>query len=334
MLSEADRQELIKAQAILNNRRAEYALEHDRPKPDQVRLMVQPIPTQPHQALKTWPVVIMAADQKKAGGAIRLYFIARMIDRRGSGKVDKAELWGWLKYFRVGDRKRRRWIAQAKAYGLLSETDNYYYLLSLGRAALAVGCDRVGRPAKISGLAMVSSGWRAHVWAAYLSTLHGRPVSQQTKERLTGVSERTQRNYQAALPGEKRGNYAVTKHKGDRLTMFREYGRGAAFVGRDGKIIFKLPDTRNVPGFIATAAPRGRSRKAQKMINQTSFYVERGNHDSHFRLFYDKNADRAARRIANNSDLPPWELPREVFEFTKAHKFNNTWRPIEVIHHG
>lgn len=337
MLSDADRLEVEKAQALLNNRRAEYAMEHGAPKTYQARPVAKPIPlpqlSQPSQPIKIWPLIVFAADKQRLGGAIRLFFIARMIDKRGSGKVAKAELLSWLQYLKVGDRKRRRWLAQAKAQGLIIEVDDFYYLVSLAKAALAVECNQVGRPAKIAVYSFVGNGWRAHVWASYLSTLRGRPMSQATKETLTGVSVRTQRNYQAALPGQKRRNYTKTKHRGDRLTMFKEHGRGACFVGRDGTIIFRLPDIRNVPGFIASPTPKGRSKKAQRIVNATSFQVERGNTDANlFRLFYEQNAHKAAEHIARKSGLAPWDLPGEVYQLEKVYKDSNLWQPVAVNH--
>ncbi len=280
-------------------------------------------------SVKIWPVVGLVAINGNSGGAWRLWALCHALDSQGSGRALISDLLGWLAELGVGDRKRRRWIRAALELGLIRAGGDYYYLAGLAGGAVALGCMQIGAPAKVAAVDLLRSGWRAVVWGAYIATLHGRPISQDKKYELTGVDPRTQRNYQASVPGGHRRNYARTNTPGDHCAGLKDNGRPGAFVGRDGKIVDRLPDIRTTPGSVAQLANRDRSRKAQKKINFL-FIVER-EQDQILRLFHDtaKGVKAALRRIAR-ADLSPSESPGEVYELIRAGRSVNLWRPVAV----
>jgi hypothetical protein len=218
--------------------------------------------------VKIWPVVGLAAALSAHGGAWRLWVLARALDEPGAGRVSAQALAEFTKQLHVGARNYQRWRADALRLGLLRYAGTDFYYCSLGVAAVLLGAERVGQPAMVSADKLVRSGWRAVVWSAYLVTLGERPISQAIKCQLTGIDERTQRNYQAAQPGSARPNYALTTMRSDALTGAREHLGGVYFQTSSGRIIQRLPDARIVPIFIAQAAAhRGRSKKAQRTVN-------------------------------------------------------------------
>lgn len=279
--------------------------------------------------IKLWPVAILAAINNKRHGAARIWVLARALDSQGSGKVKRSDLWDFCADLSIGERKRRRWLRDAINFGLLREHDDFYYLAGLAPGALALGCQQIGKPATLAASELVRSGWRAHVWSAYLATLNGRPMSQEAKQAVTGIDPRTQRNYQAALPGEARRNYAETDLPGDHAEGLQEHSRESAFVGRNGRVIYRLPDQRMVPEFIAQAQPKGRSRKAQKLINLS--FSEKRDPGFVMRLFHEthRGVEAAIRKISR-ADIPPWEQPTELFELIFAGKRSNLWQPVSV----
>lgn len=353
MLSDADREAIRQGQEILQRKRAEFSFNHptperpepykspfkqtdpdiktgdDRSTPRRVETIVA------SSDIKIWPTLLLAAtkDNRRGdgdshhSGAARLWFIARQLDRKGAGWIYKADLWAVLAGLEVGDRKRRRWIADALDLGLLvkSKIKGVYTLAGLARGAILLGCNKAETPAIIPIGDLVQPGWKARCWAAYLATTRNRPISQNVKESITGISPRTQRNLQAAAPGiTARKNYAQTQLRGDHLTGLQEHGRPGAFVGAGNRVVFRLPDAHYVPAFYAQLAHRGRSRKAQKIINHLSTEGQvKGNF---LKLFHERlNSARAVLRKLARSDI---EQPGEVFVLRYAGRSSNIWDPI------
>jgi len=286
----------------------------------------------PNGYIKIWAMVGLAAIKAKKSGGWRVWQICKHIDQEGGSKVSRLELWDYLDYLGIGDRKRRRWIRQALRLGLLmfdAQTENYY-MVGLAQAAVILNCKRVGLPAAIRLDAFVKTGWRDHLWSAYLSTTNNRPISQAKKAKLTGVKIKTQYRYQSRLPGEARRNYSMTNFTSDHIQGLRDQGVLNAFACRNGKVLIRLPDIRNVPADIARTLKKGRSRKAQKQIN-ISLHVEREK-TTVCKLFFEKEKSiENALKKYRKSDKPFWELPDEVFMAVFRGKNTNLWEPRAVI---
>lgn len=334
------------ALALVDRRRAEYQLEHGyrreiplRPA-DYAPELLNPPPALPDQTppaqqdtsatIKVWSIPLLwASHAVNHGGGARIWYLARSLDRAGCGWIKRSELWDYLRSLGVGERKRRRWLGDAQALRLLTEGvirgDPVYMISGLGRGAVALGAQTIGRPSTISARDLVRSGWKSRVWSAYLATLP-RPISQETKHLITGVNPRSQRDYQSAQPGGVRKNYAETNLRGsDKITGLREHGRRSAFVGRSGRIMYRLPDIRLVPSFVSRSGLRGRSRKAQKVINR-SFYEERA--EGYFvRLFHET---RTGAETAIKSMAQADNQPLELFTLAYAGRRNNIWTPVSV----
>lgn len=334
-------------QKLAARRRAEFDFNHPTPARPVIQFVRPAQAEQPTQTtqqptntdnIKIWPTLLLAATKDKRrgdddthhSGAARLWFIARYLDKPGSGWVHKADLWAVLAALKVGERKRRRWVSDALGLGLLLENKRkkVYRLAGLARGAVLLGCAHVGMPATIGLTALVETGWKARCWAAYLATTKSRPISQNVKESITGIIPRTQRNLQKAAPGIlARKNYAQTQLRGDHLTGLEEHGKSGAFVGIGNKIVYRLPDAHHVPAFYASLAHRGRSRKAQKVINLSS--SEGREQSSVLKLFHERlESARAALRELARSNTPPWEKPAEMFCLRYAGRNSNIWDPI------
>jgi len=299
-----------------------------------VRPAVESRPDQVDQAerIKVWALVGCQAWQARKGGGWRVWAISHHLDKRGSGRVSRLELWDYLRSLGVGERKRRRWISQALRSGFMvySAKVDDYFLTSLGKVAAIIGAGEVGLPADISVARLVSPGWRSVVWAGVLAAMQaGKPMSRARLQVLSGLDERTQYNLEQQLAIIYRKNYAQTKLAGDHLTGIVEHGRGSAFVGDDNRIYYRLPDTRIVSQADAIAGAKGRSRKAQKRVN-TLLSQDRGKVQV-FRLFHERQtgAEREGRRIGK-ADIAPWDSPNEVYYLERAGRTNNLWQPQQV----
>lgn len=309
----------------------------DRPAVNIPRPLSQPDPdpepppaSSADNSVKIWPVVGLAAIQAYTGGAWRAWSLARHLDKSGAGKVARAELLAFLVGLGVNERTRRRWIEQALELELFREYRGTYYLVSLENACTRLGnMGTVGKPALVSAEALASKGWRSRVWSAYLATLGERPISQARKAEITGIDPRTQRNYQASVPGFAISNYADRgRANSGLLGGLRDVCGMTVFVSKRGRLIQRLPDGRHVPRSVSRPCPKGRSRKAQKAVN-VSFFVEREPCGA-FRLFHDnhKGIAGALHKISRSDNRPEMQ---ELFERTSTLRGVQNWQPVPVF---
>ena len=282
--------------------------------------------------IKIQPELGIASIRNRHAGAFRVWTLARDLDigpdikhPDGRGHITQRALWERLTQLIVGDRKRRRWLRDAIQTRLLKIVGDQYYLVGLGRAGLILGCDHVGKPAKISTSGLCGMGWRAHVWAGYLATLGNRPVSQAVKCLLTGVDPRTQRNYQAALPGTARKNYAKTHIKPGNVEGDREVN-GRVLFSKYGQVFQRLPDQRLVPFEIAEPCKRGRSRKAQAFINSSSLLGRASEFTPRLFNSSTKQAKATIRTLSRSNQTPP----TEIFELIYAGNHANLYQAISL----
>ena len=269
-------EDILRGLAAADHRRQEYKFNHssaDR-RQESITLYVETPqagklgevnkdaqPGEIYENVKIWPLVMLAAIRNNSGGAARLWFVAKSLDPDGSGKVSQVALFDYLSEMGIGDRKRQRWVKQALNLGLLRVAPGHYWLAGWGRGAGMLGASQVGKPAMLPTRSLLFPGWRAKVWAAYLATLEGRILSQETKYKLTGVDPRTQRNYQSQLPIKRMQNYSNIDQK-------RDYLEGHIFHNpKIKKEVQRLPDILVMPSEVARSLPKGRSRKAQGELN-------------------------------------------------------------------
>lgn len=281
---------------------------------------------------KIWPMVGLSAVNRGHGNAWRVWVIARYLDIEGAGKISKADLFEALKGLGVGERKRRRWFSAALKLGIIREPKHkgIVYLAGLGRATLALGAESIGRPALIPVSKLLTKGWRAVVWGAYLQTLNGRPASQNKKAELTGIDPRTQRNYQAAIPVTKRKNYCETKFKPSQMPGLREVRGRAYFANHQGKVFQRLPDIV-MANSVAATCKKGRSRKAQSVVNNLSSFVGREPGTTP-RLFHEspKGCKSAIRHWVIGKGGPKADAPEDMFVLKHAGQTNNLWEVAQV----
>jgi hypothetical protein len=273
------------------------------------------------EKVKMWPMTGLTAVKDNRGGAWRLWVFAHNLDQQGSGKVKRSELYEYCDLIGINQRTRRRWLSHAIALGLLIEAtdrqgDEVYYLAGLARGAGIVGCSKIGRPASVDAEQLARPGWRALVWAAYLVTLNGRPISQRRKEKITGIPDRTQRKYQAEVQGSAIRNYVEIEKKagGGYVDYFKEVTGKHVYQDRSGRVWQRLPDIRTVPPSVAKSKPKGRSRIAQKRLNRnTSSIVGLGQDHPNARLFHGSySAARAEQKRL--SRMEKRDRPYEVFK--------------------
>lgn len=335
--------------AILEGELAVYWRTHGRPQPKETPTSkTSPIPKINEQlggTAKIWPFMGFAAIRGNHGGAWRAWVLAKALDTRGSGQLKRAALVAYLRFLGLDPRSVRRWIREAIQLGLFTEKYEVLSMVGLVKAAQLLGVSEIGNPVIISAKALTRKGWRGHVWAAYLA-MNPYPISQATKELITGVNPRTQRNWQQDPNlGSARSNWVKRTEHIDYLPDLVIYHGRACFVTRKGEMIQRLPDSRNVPMFVAMPAPKGRTSKAQERLELASYNPECAEGGKDFRpipdctrgsglvarLFYEKQEGiKEGARNIRRSEAWDWEKPKELFQFRKYGRESNLWTMIPV----
>lgn len=287
--------------------------------------------------------VAAAQRQSHAGGAWRLYVLAKAIDRDGTGKISREDLRQFTEHLGLEPRQWQRWLARARTIGLFSDVQDQggqwdLILCSAVRGALILECEAIGpRKSVVVATALIGSAWRSRVWAAYEVNFRGRPISRQRMRELVAVPERTQRFRDAQAEVRRQSNYCKSRIDSDRTPMIAEFGghRGV-FSTRDGKAAWRLPDGRDSDQ--AQRGPVGRARKANKELAQLrldgSFIVQRPLSPSPssarpVRLFYQARAHvRSALRKLSVMDQ---QRPREIYELAgRSLAGSQIWAPHSV----
>jgi hypothetical protein len=261
----------------------------------------------------------------KHGGAWRLWVLCKKLDENGCSSVDIHDLKRAVDELGINPRCFRLWMADALALGLFVEGAGRYWLTSAGKAARLLGCPDIGLPAAVSLKMLFRKGWKAVLWAGYLATLGGRPVSQRTKQTVTRVQVRTQRRYQKVIEVKRIKNVAEVDAPRDAFGGLVEFDARVIYKSGD-KLMQRLPDSLLVGSETARSLPKGRTRKIQKQLSSCS--LGRGKPNC-FRLFYgsDKSANGAARRLAKSDD---YDKPLEVFTHIKHEIGVNTWQSVRI----
>lgn len=278
--------------------------------------------------VKIYPRMGLDAVHTKHGGAWRLWALCKKLDKVGAGSVDIHDLKLAVNELRINPRCYRLWLADALELGLLIEGVGRYWTAGASKAAKLLGCPEIGLPAAVPLKALFKKGWRCALWAGYLATLNGRPVSQRTKQTVTRVQTRTQRRYQQSIPVKRITNIAEVDAPRSAFDGLVEFdGRVIYKNKRDNKLMQRLPDTIVVDSDIARSLPKGRTRKINKQL-KTSCSLGRGNFQC-VKLYYesDKSAIGAVRRLANSDS---YDKPSEVFRHVSHDSGVNLWQSIRI----
>jgi len=222
-----------------------------------------------------YPLMAIAAARRasRVGGGWRLFVLAKALDRSGRGAVSRDELRRWTRDLGVSWVTWKRWLQEARTFGLLWDVqrrDGQWSLIlpSAATAARAMKCETVGT-CKVTMAAdlLIGTGWKARVWAAYEATHNGRPVSREWMQKAVNVPVSTQRYRDACAGVTRQSNHAKLIHKADALPMLKDFGQHKGlYLRKDGYLGSRKPDSRFTN--LADRTGRGRARKANATLHR------------------------------------------------------------------
>ena len=251
------------------------------------------------------------------GGGWRLYVLAKALDITGLGMVKRDELEAFALALGVNVRTFQRWMKQARNNDLFidMQSQSGEWLLRLpsaGKAAAAMGIDRLSRKVTMRAVDLIGKGWKARIWGAYEATFNGKPISREKMQKTINVPVSTQRYRDASAKVDRIRNYCKSAYKGSMLAGLKEYSKHKGiYLSKDGFIYWRLPNSYQVD--FAMRGGRGRAKKANKIIKSMqsinglfqkqqalSFEVE--TKDNFIKLFYTAQQVKAATRKINKID--------------------------------
>jgi len=191
---------------------------------------------------------------------------------------------------------------------------------------IKIDVQKIGIPAGIQLKKLFSKGWRCYVWAAYESTLRSDiPISQEVKERETGISPRVQRSYLSALGYDARrvAQYSSRGRGGkDKIDGYRTE-RGIHVFQFRNRLIQRHPNVVVIDSRIAERKAKGRLRKAQAALNHlvgsSLSLMGQGNSNGKDRVYY-ASAEAASKALRGA------DYGKETFYFGN----NGYWRLCAV----
>ena len=233
------------------------------------------------KTVAVYPSLLLSILQQEQESAGRVYLLLRYLDTAGRGWLPVAEIREQLTRkgspLKVMGWRRLRQVFQ-QGEGMFWERDSKgrLWVRSALRIALELDChrlkgNRVELPitALLGGIGTV----RAHFYASFHSGRNSdNPISRDTLQSITGLSPRTQREYDRTAQVKRQRNIAVGPRHTKIIAEKQYWQRGGAvftFVDSQGKqgpknrqyLAWHLPNTY-------TAPHQKRSKGRQKKINQ------------------------------------------------------------------
>lgn len=291
-----------------------------------------------------WPTLGAAAIAGKTGNAWRVWTVAKNADRSGCGHITRSTLLAALDGYGIHPRTRARWIQQAVQLGLIINHRyrrsgvRVYFLVAPDRVAVLLGADRVGTRVRVDLADVLRSGWRAVVWSGYLADKQ-KPCSQETKEQMTGIKKRTQRNYQSAAGVRSRSNYVKRSGvRADHIDGVRSVCSYHMFKDSYGGVMQRLPSIYIPDPLLVATTARGRARKAQQRLLKSMSNIssnqgrrehrqtqtESDQYGIRVRLFH-INDDKAQYMLDHHPEQP------EAFVLYTVGERSNSWRAVENV---
>ena len=267
------------------------------------------VPVVPEQ-VKSYPVIGLAACQKREGHGFALWTLARYL-AEGQGVVSLAALKAATVELRWPAHLWRRALAEAFSGCLLRELNgDHLYLVSLLRVAKRYGTDAGRSPVLVPTAAMRRlTAWKSALWSGWHASRAPRaqamPISRTSLEQQTGVNPRTQQRLDRKAKLSKTPTFkAATPHPTPvgYVEIVREDTGNRRCFEKDGRVWTQASNIYTSP---LSPLPRGACRKVRRAL-RSALLITHGGHQAQARSYYDTQdkAEAAARKRVGVNGVP------------------------------
>jgi len=260
-------------------------------------------------------VIFSATKHNKPLGAFRVYFLAKSWDVGGSGFIPMKSFRSYLKGLGIPRADYYRWIEQAHELGLFRRSGEAVRLVSWQRACLLAGHSKSRGFVSIETEQFIAKGWLSICWAAFVSSFKG-PVSRAAFERLSGVPERTQREYERKAQVLNFANYAHFDKVADNPEQAIAHHGEPGYYTKAGENRRRLPNSRAVADGIQSAR-KGRIKKINRLLDELFLSDAASNYSQIVRLYSDnsKQTQRLKKLDRKNNDAK--HRPGYIYELCR-----------------
>lgn len=255
-----------------------------------------------------------------AGGAWRLFVLAKNLEQTGQGFIQREILKAYARELGVSEKNIRRWMDAARYYDLFKDVQRkngewVIILTSSKKAARRLGCETTYKAVNLPAEYLFVKGWRAYVFASWQSlfTNNGeRLVSQKKQAEITGISEQTQRKFNREAGVKSKKNYAISNIHANGYSSVLEFGHRAGLFEYWDKdkhqkyLGWRIPNSRYFPLFGVGGSYK--TRRALSLFNQTAEQYA---------------ASMKAIRKIENADLLPSDRLSEIYVFDRQSQNGN-----------
>ena len=270
------------------------------------------------ETVKAYPTILLALLHHNMAPAGRVYLLMRAFDYKGRGcfEIDQVRTLLTCKQspWRIcGWRRLRQIFNQAEGILWKRHTADRIWLRSPAKIAQTLDCTRLkGFPISlpVETLLQGISRVRANFYGSFHSgRLEEKPISRRTLRSLTGVAERTQRDYDKVAKVSRQRNMSVGARYSKGILEERTWHHGLAvfrFIDIQGKqgrrgqeyVAWHLPNSYKGPH---SQCAKGRQKKINKQIDLVNIGVQ-GNGPAVNRLFH-PDAKSAAKSFSRNCQI-------------------------------
>lgn len=240
------------------------------------------------KTLKVHAQLIIAAKRKNLGGAIRLYFLAKNIN--SYGWMLESELKAAAYEVGISKSSFYKWLADAKRAGFIryvcdKQKRHLSFLTSYAEVYEILEVSFIDKQAvTVPASELLSPEWYALIWEAWTAAnFNGKVISQDTKQKLSGVPVSTQRRLDRTAKIKRVRNYVVTETPAANVEAYRDFStkRGIFTIGDN--VAFTIPSMSVVE--TVRVEPTGTKRLRRNMSAIVRSYSNAGTGDAARRLF-------------------------------------------------
>jgi hypothetical protein len=281
--------------------------------------MITQNPTQ----IKIFPTLLLTAMKVHLETPYRFWFCLKHFNQSGSGKVSMQSFKEFASNeIEIPPSSFYRWLHECSKIELLKIEKSAILIASYKTAFSFVNCFEVGYPVYIERSKLFKKGWRSAIWAGYLKSqgFENRPISRRFLKEVSGIPERTQRDYHKRARIYSHSNYAkipnskVPREIVDGINEFHEDPlRSKAFL-RDGEIHWQLPND-----YCVSKIQIGSRKSSQRINHQLLDLKKDGGRASEvenlIRVYCKNNwqVESSLRKIEKLSKGKLIDLPRTLY---------------------
>lgn len=277
--------------------------------------------------IRIYPSMAFQAIKQDHVPGLRVWHLLRVLDQAGSGRVASKAFFDRFgrkhsTTYVVGKRRLRQLLQQYDGR-FWTRANGYIWYAGTERLCKQLKVDTLkGRSVTMPVSALITSNqqFRAHLYASVHSRrVHSNPIARITIEAITGISERTQREYDRLLNIERTACFHVgVPYTDDAFKAYRwKYGHGFRYVDAHGQ------HGRRAASYVARRlgnlyhvkqqkhAPVGRKKKINRNLNDLVKLQAQGNEQDTIKKLYYSNGARAVNSMQTRGvgETIYWRVP-------------------------